>query len=208
MLVSAFVATLVSIAAGGTSTAARPHLIAADTATYRIDVSHSRLVFKIRHFVSKVEGRFDRWNGSILTDPTDFSKGSVNVSIETASINTNNESRDRDLRSGNFFAADSFPALTFVSTRVELKGTAIKIFGDLTMRGISKPVILEGEYLGRQGAIGPGERIGFEASTKVNRLDWGLTWNRLAEGGGAMLGDDVTIEMTVAGVRPRPRPAP
>lgn len=179
----------------------------ADTATYRIDVSHSRLVFKIRHFVSKVEGRFDKWNGAIITDPTDFSKGSVEVTIEAASINTNNTGRDNDLRSGNFFLADSFPTITFKSSKVEVNGTSLRIHGDLTMRGVTKPIVLAGEYLGRQGAIGPGERIGFEASTKVNRTEWGVAWNRVVEGGGVMLGDEVTIEMTVAGVRPRLRPA-
>lgn len=170
--------------------------------TYRIDVSHSRLVFKIRHIVSKVEGRFDKWGGSITTEPTDFSKGAVDVTIEAASINTNNASRDADLRSGNFFLADSFPTLTFKSTRVEQSGSAIKVFGNLTIRGVTKAVVLEGEFLGRQGN-GPGERIGFEASTKINRLDYGVMWNRVLEGGGMTLGDEVTIEMTIAAVRPR-----
>ncbi len=182
-------------------------LVAADTATYRIDVSHSRVIFKIRHFVSKVEGRFDKWSGTIVTDPNDFSTGSVEVNIEAASINTNNEGRDRDLRSGNFFLVDSFPAITFKSTRIEVAGTAIKVIGNLTMRGVTRPVVLAGEYLGREGAIGPGERIGFDVSTTIDRTDWGVKWNRIAEGGGVMLGDDVTIEITVAGVRPRPRPA-
>lgn len=175
---------------------------AADPVSYRIDVSHSRLVFKIRHIVSKVEGRFDKWNGTIVTEPDDFSKGSVEVSIETASINTNNPGRDSDLRSGNFFHADSFPSITFKSTRVEAKGTAVKVFGILTMRGVSKPVVLDGEFIGRQGS-GPGERIGFDASTKINRLDYGVSWNRAIEGGGALLGDEVTIEMSIAAVRPR-----
>ena len=179
----------------------------ADTVTYRIDVSHSRLVFTIRHFVSRVEGRFDKWSGTIVTDPNDFSKGSVEVTIDAASINTNNESRDRDLRGGNFFLTDSFPTITFKSTRVEVKGTALTIHGDLTMRGVTKPVVLSGEFLGREGAIGPGERIGFDASTRIDRTQWGVKWNRVAEGGGVMLGDEVTIQMTVAGVRPRARPA-
>lgn len=169
---------------------------------YRIDVSHSRLIFKIRHIVSKVEGRFDRWSGAIVTEPDNFSKGSVEVNIETASINTNNISRDTDLRSANFFLADSFPMISFKSSRVEVKGSALKVFGTLSIRGITKPVVLEGEFLGRQGS-GPGERIGFEATTKINRLDYGVSWNRALEGGGALLGDEVTIELTVAATRPR-----
>lgn len=197
---------LVSLFAAAPIAPATPGVVA-DTATYRIDVNHSRVVFKIRHFVSKVEGRFDKWSGTIVTDPNDFSTGSVEVSIEAASINTNNEGRDRDLRSGNFFLVDSFPLITFKSSRVEVQGKAIKLIGDLTMRGITQPVVMQGEYLGREGAIGPGERIGFDVSTTIDRTDWGVKWNRIAEGGGVMLGDDVTIEITVAGVRPRPRPA-
>ena len=113
-MISLAVASLLTLSAPAGAPAA------ADTVPYRIDVSHSRLVFTIRHFVSRVEGRFDKWSGTIVTDPNDFSKGSVEVTIDAASINTNNESRDRDLRGGNFFLTDSFPTITFKSNRVEV----------------------------------------------------------------------------------------
>ena len=175
----------------------------ADTVTtYRIDVSHSELTFRIRHFVSRVTGRFDRWSGTIAMDPAVPESGKVEVVIDASSINTNNERRDADLRSSNFFATDSFPEIRFVSNRVELDGDDLAIHGTLTMRGISRPVVLEGAYMGKVGS-GQGERHGFEASTTIDRTEFGVTWNRAAEGGGLMLGDDVTISITVAAVRPR-----
>lgn len=178
----------------------------ADATTWNIDVNHSELTFEIRHFVSRVRGNFGKWKGTITGDMNDWSKASVDVAIETASISTNNERRDADLRSSNFFAADSFPTLTFKSTKVERNGDKAKIYGDLTMRGITKPVVLEGAFLGRIKQQGR-ERIGFEASTTIDRRNWGIVWNRAAEGGGAMLGDDVKIEIVVAALSPAPAPA-
>lgn len=166
---------------------------------YRIDPAHSRVTFKIRHFVSKVDGRFDRFAGTITMEPGQPATGVVDVAIETASINTNNASRDNHLRSGDFFLADSFPQIRFVSTKVEAKGTALTIHGTLTIRGVSKPVVLTGEYLGKEGTE-PKERLGFEATTKIDRLDYGVKWNRAAEAG-AMLGDEVTIELGVEAIR-------
>lgn len=179
---------------------------AADASVWNIDTNHSELTFEIRHFVSRVRGNFAKWKGTISGDMTDWSKASVDVTIETASITTNNERRDNDLRSSNFFSADSFPTLTFKSTKVERNGDKAKIYGDLTMRGVSKPIVLEGAFLGRIKQQGR-ERIGFEASTTIDRKNWGIVWNRAAEGGGAMLGDDVKIEIVVAAVS-APQPAP
>jgi len=179
---------------------------AADAPTWNIDVNHSELTFEIRHFVSRVRGNFAKWKGTISGDMNDWSKAGVDVTIETASISTNNERRDNDLRSSNFFSADSFPTLTFKSTKVERNGDKAKIYGDLTMRGVTKPIVLEGAFLGRIKQQGR-ERIGFEASTTIDRKNWGIVWNRAAEGGGAMLGDDVKIEIVVAAVS-APQPAP
>lgn len=189
----AFAVVATSIAVGSPRTVA--------PVTYTIDVNHSRLIFKVRHFVSKVEGRFDKWSGTIVTDSADFRTGKVDVAIQTASINTNNTARDNDLRSNNFFLADSFPVISFHSTRVEMQGSALTVAGDLTMRGVTRPVVLKGEFMGRVSDAPGRERIGFEASTTVNRLDYGVKWNRILEGGGAMLGDDVTIEMSIEAIR-------
>lgn len=168
---------------------------------WRIDMTHSELTFRIRHLVSRVRGSFREWSGVIVTNPDSLNAGSVEVTIQAASIFTNNDRRDADLRSGNFFSVDTFPTLTFKSRKVDVTGTQIRIEGDLTIRNVTKPVVLEGEYLGLTKEQRGRERIGFDVSTKINRLDWGVTWNRAAEGGGVLLGDDVEITIAVAAVR-------
>lgn len=188
------VASVLSLTAPTASTSGVP------PATYQIDVSHSRLTFRIRHLVSRVEGRFDRWSGTLVSDPTDFRSGRVEVEIETASISTGNAARDNDLRSGNFFQADSFPVIRFRSTGVEQQGARLQVHGELTIRGVTRPVTLEGEFLGRQATANE-ERLGFEAHTTIDRTDFGVSWNRAVEGGGVLLGDEVRIELTIAAVR-------
>lgn len=168
--------------------------------TWRIDASHSELSFRIRHFVSKVRGTFGAWRGTIVADPQELDGGSVQVVIEAGSIDTNHERRDSDLKSANFFEVEKYPEITFVSRDVKIDGQNLTILGDLTMRGITKPVTLSGRYNGATVDNRGRQRIGFEAETTVNRLDWGLTWNRIVEGGGAMLGDEVEIEIIVAAV--------
>jgi polyisoprenoid-binding protein YceI len=177
-----------------------PPQVAATPATYQIDVSHSRLSFRIRHLVSRVEGRFDRWQGTLTTEPADFRGGKVEVSIEAASINTGNPARDNDLRSKNFFDAGQHPTIRFASTAVEQEGIRLRVHGNLTIRGVTRPVTLEGEFLGRQ-VEGTEERLGFEARTSIDRTAFGVSWNRAVEGGGVLLGDEVTIELTIAAVR-------
>ena len=178
----------------------------ADPNAWRIDAGHSDLSFSIRHFVSRVRGGFGQWSGTIIVDTTSLGRGSVDVTIQAASIDTQNENRDRDLRSANFFEVDKYPTITFKSTRVEGTADDLTVTGDLTIRGVTKPVVLKGRYLGHTVDNRGGQRIGFEASTTINRLDYGVTWNRVAEGGGAMLGDEVRIDIVVAGTKPAPRP--
>lgn len=172
---------------------------------WRVDKGHSVLDFTIRHFMSRVRGNFRDWQGIVtLDDPAKWENASIDVNIATASIFTDHERRDADLRSNNFFAADSFPQITFKSTRVERKGDAGRIHGILTIRGRSKPVVLEGQFLGLQRQSGPqgvSERFGFEAATTINRLDYGVSWNRAVEGAGVMLGDDVRIEIAIEATR-------
>jgi polyisoprenoid-binding protein YceI len=131
--------------------------------------------------MSRVRGTFRDWKGTVtMPDPARWETASIDVEIQTASVFTDNERRDADLRSSNFFAADSFPTITFTSTRIERTGDAAKIYGNLTIRGVTKPVVLDGRFLGLQSATG-GQRLGFEASTTVNRLDYGVKWNRAVE---------------------------
>ena len=176
---------------------AGPHPRLVAPSTYSIDPGHSEVTFRIRHFVTKVRGKFTDWSGTITGDPQDWSGGSVSVDIKSASINTANDRRDSDLRSQRFFNVDTFPEITFNSTKVEVAGESITITGDLTMRGVTKPVVLKGNYLGSAGGKLPGDKIGFEASTVINRTDYGIVWNRAVEGGGVMLGDDVEISISI-----------
>jgi len=170
---------------------------------WRIDPAHSGVSFRIRHFVTKVRGKFTDFRGTITAEPNAWQNATVDVEIRTASISTDNEKRDNHLRSPDFFAADSFPTITFRSTRIERRGDDATIHGMLTMRGVTKPVVLEGHFNGI-ARTPDGERVGFEATTKVDRTAFGVTWNRAMEGGGAMLGDEVEVEITVEAVRATP----
>jgi polyisoprenoid-binding protein YceI len=163
---------------------------------FTIDPVHSGVSFRIRHFVSRVRGTFRDVKGTITATPDAWQDAVVDVTIATASISTDNEKRDAHLRSRDFFAADSFPTITFRSTRVERTGDDARVFGNLTIRGVSRPVVLAGHFSGLMTS-GQGQRVGFEATTTVNRMDYGVSWNRAAEGGGVMLGDEVTVELNV-----------
>ena len=168
---------------------------------WNIDKGHSVVTFQIRHFVSKVRGSFADFKGTITADPDAWENAQIDVEIATPSITTNNERRDNDLRSPNFFAVDTFPTMTFKSTRIERKGDDAKIYGTLTMRGVSKPIVLDGHFNGIQKSSQGGDRVGFDATTTINRLDYGVKWNRAAEGGGVVLGDEVKIEINVEAIK-------
>lgn len=171
-------------------------------AVWNIDKTHSNVSFQIRHFVSKVRGSFTDFKGTITADPDAWQSGQIDVQINATSITTNNDRRDADLRSSNFFAVDSFPTISFKSIRIERTGDDAKIYGTLTMRGVTKNIVLDGHFNGIQKSS-QADRVGFDATTTVNRMDYGVKWNRAAEGGGVMLGDDVKIEINVEAVRAR-----
>ena len=175
-------------------------MAAAPAPTWKIDPTHSELTFKVRHLVSRVSGSFGEWSGTIVTEPDRFDGGSVQVDIKTASIHTGNARRDEHLRSGDFFDAAAHPEITFRSQRVAVNGQDLKVHGTLTMRGVTRPVVLEGRSIGRTRDGQGRERIGFEAETRINRFDFGVNWNNLVEGS-AVVGDEVTISMVVAAVR-------
>ncbi len=190
-------------AAAAAAPAPRAALPVADTAAapvrWQIDASHSELTFRIRHLVSRVNGSFNTWSGTIVADPASLAGGSVSVDIQTASIDTNNERRDTHLRSADFFDAPTHPTITFRSTRVVANGRDLQVHGNLTLRGVTKPVVLQGRMLDVGGTAGR-RRIGFEAQTEINRMDYGVSWNRGAEGGGVVLGDEVTISIAIEAV--------
>jgi polyisoprenoid-binding protein YceI len=186
-------------AAAATLLFVAPAPVRAQAQTWTIDPTHSELTFRIRHFVTRVRGTFSKWNGEITADPKNLSGGAVNVTIDSKSIDTNDERRDGHLKSPDFFAVDSFPTLTFKSSKVEVKGSDVKVYGNLTIRGVTKPVVLAGAFNGVTKDMQGKQRIGFDASTKINRLDYGVSWNRAVEGA-AMLGDDVEINITIEAV--------
>lgn len=201
-LALALLAAPVLAVAQAPASAAPVPVVQSGAGAFRIDVTHSELSFRIRHMMSRVRGGFGEWSGTITADPAAWQDGSVEVTINTSSIDTGNERRDNHLRSGDFFAADSFPTITFRSTKIERSGDEAKIHGTLTIRGVSKPVVLDATFLG----IAPerrGDRVGFEATTTIDRLDYGVSWNRAAEAGGVVLGDEVEITIQVEAVRAR-----
>lgn len=169
---------------------------------YVIDVSHSTVEFAVRHLmISKVRGRFGSYSGAVTVAerPED---SSVQVSIDAASVSTNDEQRDGHLRSPDFFDAETFPALTFTSTSVEAaKGDRWKVTGDLTVRDVTRPVVLDVEFDGAQVDPWGNARLGFSASTEIDREDWGLTWNQALETGGVLVGKKIRIELGIEATR-------
>jgi polyisoprenoid-binding protein YceI len=167
------------------------------TGDYNLDVSHSRIGFAVRHaMVAKVRGSFGEFKGSAHLDFSDASASTVRLAIKAASIDTGTPDRDAHLRSNDFFAMEQYPEISFASTAVESSGEATyRVEGDLTIKGVTKPVTLECEFLG--SAVDPygNTRVGFECSATIDRRDWGVTWNAVLDAGGVMVGEKVTLEI-------------
>lgn len=167
---------------------------------WRVDPAHSEVGFRIRHLLGRVRGQFTRWNGVIVTRGEDWAKGTVNITIESGSITTNNAGRDADLRSPRFFEADSFPQITFESTGILAEGNEFEMSGLLTIKGRTHPVVFRGQFLGIGRDMNEKERIAFDGTATLNRRDFGIGWN-VALDRGNLLGDDVEIEIAVEAVR-------
>jgi polyisoprenoid-binding protein YceI len=168
-----------------------------------IDPNHSSVGFSIRHLFSKVPGAFDKFSGTVDFDPANPTAATVKVDIDPASIDTKTPKRDDHLRSSDFFDVAKFPALTFQSTKVTKgEGNALTVEGNLTMHGVTKPVTLAVNFLGAGPAMG-GQRAGFEATTKVDRKDFGIIWNKTLDSG-TLLGDDVDITIGIEAYTPPP----
>ena len=181
---------------------------AAAPENFTIDPAHSAVAFSIRHLFSRVPGRFTRFEGKLVVDRDDFTKSTAQVSIDAASIDTNEPARDKHLRSDAFFDVAKHAKITFQSTSVkQVSPNKLQIAGDLTIRGTTKPVVLDVDVLGFGPGYGGGVRGGFEARTKINRQDFGVAWNDVIEGGGAVLGDDVDITLNVEAAKEQPKPA-
>jgi polyisoprenoid-binding protein YceI len=168
--------------------------------TWTIDPDHSNVGFRVRHLmISNVRGSFDKHSGTVVIDDKDITKSKVEVTIDTGSINTNVTKRDEHLRSADFFDVAKFPTMTFVSRNVAKAGQdRLKVTGDLTLHGVTREVVLdvEGPTVESKDPWGHIRR-GATATTRINRKDFGLAWNKALETGGVTVGDEVTITLEI-----------
>jgi polyisoprenoid-binding protein YceI len=187
------VAVVVSLCFAGTSQAV----------DYAIDPSHSSVGFKVRHLaISSVPGKFGDFKGTFSFDPHNISASKAEAQIVAGSINTGETKRDDHLKSGDFLDAGKFTAITFKSNKVEKVSDAdFNAHGDLTIHGVTRPVTLHVTYGGSATDPWGKERAAFQATTKINRKDFGLTWNKALETGGLVVGEEVDITLEVEGVK-------
>ena len=170
---------------------------------WSVDPIHSHVEFAVRHMmIATVKGRFAEVEGTIVLDEANPANSSVEARITAASIDTREDKRDAHLRSADFFDAENHPYLTFKSTRVESDGGgSFTAYGDLTIRGTTRQVALEGEYLGSNKSPYGFQVAGFSAKTRLNRKDYGLNWNAALETGGVLVGDEVKISLEIEAVQ-------
>jgi polyisoprenoid-binding protein YceI len=170
---------------------------------YTLDPAHSRLGFVARHaMVTKVRGAFNDVTGTGSFDAADPSRSHLEVTIQAKSIDTRNEDRDAHLRSNDFFDMDQYPEIRFVSTAVEpVDESNYRVTGDLTIKGVTKPVTIDLEYTGFVQDPFGNQRLGLEGSVVVNRKDWGVSWNAALEAGGMLVSEKVTLELEVSAIK-------
>lgn len=173
----------------------------AQPTTWKVDGNHTNVQFKVRHFFTTVTGQFNEFDGTIVFNEKNPADIKVDATVQAASVFTDNERRDGHLKSEDFFHVEKFPTITFKSTKVTPAGkNKYKITGDFTMRGVTKPVTFDAEFLGSAtmgSADKPMAKAGFNATATIQRKDFGMVWNRTLDQGGVMLGDDVTIVIDV-----------
>lgn len=170
--------------------------------TWNIDPAHTTVEFSVRHMmVTTVRGSFQKVSGTLNFDPDNPANSSVEVTIDAASIDTRVDDRDNHLRSPDFLDVANHPTITFKSNKIEVTGgESGKIYGDLTIRGVTRPVIINAEYLGQNKSPYGMTVVGFTGTTKINREDWGLTWNVALETGGVLVGKEINISLDVEAV--------
>lgn len=174
-----------------------------NTHTYSLDTVHSAVSFSVRHLVfAKVRGRFAQWSGSLELNDSDLTQSRVDVSIDASSIDTGTADRDQHLKSPDFFDVAQFPTLTFKSSRIEaLGGDRYHVHGDLTIKDVTREVILESEFSGTAKDPWGNDRVAFTAKASIDRRDFGLKWNQALETGGVVVGERVDIELDVQAVK-------
>ncbi len=171
--------------------------------TYTVDPSHSRIGFVARHaMVTKVRGSFNDFEATAVVDAEDITRSSARVAIKVDSIDTRNEQRDGHLRSNDFLDIAGHPEITFESTSVTPAGDdVVRVTGDLTIKGVSRPVTVDFTFEGAATDPFGNQRVGFEGSVVINRKDWGITWNAALETGGVLVSDKITLELEVSAIR-------
>ena len=163
-----------------------------------LDPMHSEIEFKVKHLmISTVTGRFSEFSATVDSENEDFSGATIAFSANTASINTGNEQRDGHLKSADFFSADQFPTLDFVSTSFEKNEEGYVLNGDLTIKGITHPIVLHVEFSGIQKDPYGNTKAGFELTGKIKRKEFGLTWDAVTEAGGIVVSDDIKIACNI-----------
>ncbi|MCG3176790.1 MAG: Protein YceI [Candidatus Omnitrophica bacterium] len=168
---------------------------------YKVDLSHSSVSFKVKHLFSNVQGQFNKYEGYIEFDPAAPDTWKAEGTIDVKSIDTNVEGRDKHLLSGDFFAADEFPVITFKMTGVkDATASGGKVEGLLTIRGVEKPVTLEASFHGVGKDPWGNVRAGFTATTRINRKEFGLNWNEALETGQVLVGEEVDITLEIEGI--------
>lgn len=174
-----------------------------ETRTWNIDTSHSEIGFSVRHMAfAKVRGRFGSWHGTLDIDPSDLTRSSVEVEVDASSIDTGVQDRDKHLRSPDFLEVERFPSLRFKSTKVEKAGRdRYLVHGELTIRDVTRGVVLDTEYSGQAKDPWGNQRAAFTAKASLNRRDFGLTWNQILEAGGVLVGERIDIDIDVEAVQ-------
>lgn len=176
---------------------------------YNVDKVHSEVTFRVRHFVSKVSGRFDDFSGAISMVPGKPGASSVEFAIKTASINTANTGRDTHLKSADFFDAEKNPEITFKSTKiVPVDADTFNVTGIFVMHGTARELTIPVDFGGTVTDPRGTEKAGFSLSTKLNRKDYGIVWNQTLDSGGMMLGDEVEITVNIEANKKKPADAP
>ena len=167
--------------------------------TWSVDPAHTSVEFAVKHLmISTAKGRFAVVHGTVRGDDADPAKGEVDIEIDVDSIDTREAQRDAHLRSADFFDVEKYPKITFKSTRIsDVNGDRFKMTGDLTIHGVTRPITLDVTSEGRVQAPWGSQRIGFSATGRLKRSDFGLTWNQALEAGGFLVGDDVRITLDV-----------
>jgi polyisoprenoid-binding protein YceI len=170
--------------------------------TWKLDPSHTLVEFSAKHLmITTVKGRITDVEGTIVMDEKNPSNSSVEATLKAVSIDTRTEQRDQHLRSADFLNAELFPEIKFRSTKIEGDKDSFKLTGDLTIRDVTRPITLDIRFEGQQTDPWGGERIGFSGSGKIDRRDFGLTWNQALETGGVVVGNDVKINLEVEAVK-------